>query len=125
MVYGERCGNTNICSLIPNLQLKRGFEVIGDKISKLYDTARQIAEISNKSLNASMPYVGRSAFAHKAGVHASGVRKTLKLTNILTLLLVGNSRRFLISDQAGSASIKERLDGLKFVQNVSDDDIKK
>ena len=68
--YGERCGNTNICSLIPNLQLKRGFEVIGDKISKLYDTARQIAEISNKSLNASMPYVGRSAFAHKAGVHA-------------------------------------------------------
>lgn len=123
--YGERCGNTNICSLIPNLQLKKNYSVIGENISKLYDAARQIAEISNKSLNASMPYVGRSAFAHKAGVHASGVRKNSQTYEHIDPNLVGNSRRFLISDQAGSASIKERLDGLKFVQNVSDDDIKR
>ncbi len=123
--YGERCGNTNICSLIPNLQLKREFDVIGDNISKLSNTARQIAEISNKSLNASMPFVGRSAFAHKAGVHASGVRKNSQTYEHIDPSVVGNMRRFLISDQAGSASIKERLDGLKFVQNVSDEDIKK
>ena len=123
--YGERCGNTNLCSLIPNLQLKREFDVIGENISKLSDTARQIAEISNKSLNASMPYVGRSAFAHKAGVHASGVRKNSQTYEHIDPSVVGNMRRFLISDQAGSASIKERLDSLKFVQDVSDEDIKK
>ena len=123
--YGERCGNTNLCSLIPNLQIKKEFDVIGEKISKLSNTARQIAEISNKSLNASMPFVGRSAFAHKAGVHASGVRKNSQTYEHIDPSLVGNMRRFLISDQAGSASIKERLDSLKFVQNVSDEDIKK
>lgn len=123
--YGERCGNTNLCSAIPNLQLKRGFEVIGDNISKLSDTAKQIAEISNKSLNSSMPYVGRSAFTHKAGVHASGVRKNSQTYEHIDPAIVGNTRRFLISDQAGSASIKEKLDNLRFVQNVSDEDIKK
>lgn len=123
--YGERCGNTNICSIIPVLQLKRGFDVIGEKISKLSNTARQIAEISNKSLNASMPFVGRSAFAHKAGVHASGVRKNSQTYEHINPETVGNTRRFLISDQAGSASIKERLDSLKFVKDVSDEDIKK
>ncbi len=123
--YGERCGNTNICSIIPNLQLKRDFDIIGENISKLSDTAKQIAEISNKSLNSSMPYVGRSAFTHKAGVHASGVRKNSQTYEHIDPSVVGNSRRFLISDQAGSASIKEKLNNLRFVQNISDDDIKK
>ena len=72
-----------------------------------------------------MPYVGRSAFAHKAGVHASGVRKNSQTYEHIDPSVVGNMRRFLISDQAGSASIKERLDSLKFVQDVSDEDIKK
>ncbi len=123
--YGERCGNTNICSIIPNLQLKKDFNVIGENISKLSDTARQIAEISNKSLQSSMPYVGRSAFAHKAGVHASGVRKNSQTYEHIDPSVVGNMRRFLVSDQAGSASIKERLNSLKFIQNVSDEDVKK
>lgn len=123
--YGERCGNTNICSIIPNLQLKRDFDIIGENISKLSDTAKQIAEISNKSLNSSMPYVGRSAFTHKAGVHASGVRKNSQTYEHIDPSVVGNSRRFLISDQAGSASIKEKLNNLRFVQNISDDNIKK
>ncbi len=123
--YGERCGNTNICSIIPNLQLKKDFDVIGENISKLSDTARQIAEISNKSLHSSMPYVGRSAFAHKAGVHASGVRKNSQTYEHIDPNSVGNVRRFLISDQAGSASIKEKLDNLRFIENVIDSDIKK
>lgn len=123
--YGERCGNTNICSIIPNLQLKKDFDVIGENITKLSDTARQIAEISNKSLHSSMPYVGRSAFAHKAGVHASGVRKNSQTYEHIDPSSVGNMRRFLISDQAGSASIKEKLDNLRFIENVVDSDIKK
>lgn len=123
--YGERCGNANLCSIIPNLQIKRGFNVIGDNIAKLSECARQIAEISNISLKSNAPFVGRSAFAHKAGVHASGVRKNSKTYEHIQPEIVGNTRRFLVSDQAGGASIKEKLHNLKFVKDIKDEDIKK
>lgn len=123
--YGERCGNANLCSIIPNLQIKKGFDVIGVRIEKLTEIAKQIAEITNISLKSSMPFVGRSAFAHKAGVHASGVRKNSQTYEHILPESVGNIRRFLISDQAGNASIKEKLENMRFVDVLTDEEIKK
>ena len=123
--YGERTGNANLCSVIPNLQIKKGYDVIGENISKLTEIARQIAEIANISLKSSAPFVGRSAFAHKAGVHASGVRKNSQTYEHMEPESVGNMRRFLISDQAGNASIKEKTENLRFVQDVTDEQVRK
>lgn len=123
--YGERCGNANLCSIIPTLQIKKGYDVIGDKLSTLTEVARQIAEISNKSLNSNLPYVGSSAFAHKAGVHASGVRKNSQTYEHIDPELIGNERRFLISDQAGRASIKEKAKNFRFIKFEDDNEIKK
>ena len=111
--YGERCGNANLCSIIPNLQLKMGKEVIGKKIEKLVHVSRQVAEIANKKANEHAPYVGNSAFAHKAGIHASGVRKNSNTSEHISPELVGNLRRILVSDQAGTASIREKINNLK------------
>lgn len=122
---GERCGNTNLCSLIPNLQVKRDFDLIGNKILKLTEIAKQIAEISNISIQSNMPFIGRSAFAHKAGVHASGVIKNSQTYEHIAPESVGNSRKILVSDQAGATSIKEKVSNLKFVEKVSSEDIKK
>ncbi len=123
--WGERCGNANLCSIIPNLQIKKEYRVIDKNIEKLSDIARQIAEIANKSLKSNAPFVGRSAFAHKAGIHASGVRKNSQTYEHINPEIVGNARRFLISDQAGAASIKEKLQNLKFFGEASDQDVKK
>lgn len=123
--YGERCGNANLCSVIPNLQLKKGYSVIGENIAKLVECARQVAEIANISLNSNLPYVGMSAFAHKAGVHASGVRKNSQTYEHINPEIIGNVRRFLVSDQAGTASIKEKAKNFRFVKFENDDEIKK
>ncbi len=123
--WGERCGNANICSIIPNLQLKRGFDVIGDNIKKLSTISNEIAEITNVVPKSNAPYVGKSAFAHKAGVHASAVRKNSQTYEHIDPNSVGNMRRFLISDQAGTSNVQERLENLQFVNEISKNDIAK
>lgn len=121
--YGERCGNANLCSVIPNLQLKMDREVIGDNIEKLVEVSRKIAEISNKKAGDHAPFVGRSAFAHKAGIHASGVRKNSNTYEHISPEAVGNSRRILVSDQAGTATIRGKLNHLKLDININENDI--
>ncbi len=123
--YGERCGNANLCSIIPNLQLKKGYDVISDNISKLSFIANSIAEISNVSVPSNAPYVGISAFAHKAGVHASGVRKNSKTYEHISPDKVGNRRKILISDQAGTASLKEKINNLRLIDKIDDEDLPK
>lgn len=123
--YGERCGNANLCSVIPNLQIKKDYLTIGDNILNLVECAKQIAEIANKSVEPNLPYVGSSAFAHKAGIHASGVRKNSQTYEHINPELIGNTRRFLVSDQAGSASVKEKAKNFRFVQFENDNEIKK
>lgn len=123
--YGERCGNANLCSIIPNLQLKMNKDVIGKNIENLVYVSRQIAEIANKKANEHAPYTGRSAFAHKAGVHASGVQKHSGTYEHISPDLVGNSRRILVSDQAGGATIKEKIKHLRLGTNVESSDIPK
>lgn len=123
--YGERCGNANLCSIIPTLQLKMDQNVIGENIKNLVNTSRYISEIANIKLNAHSPYVGRSAFAHKAGIHASGVRKNSNTYEHVSPESVGNERRILVSDQAGTATIKEKLSNLKLGAVVQESDIAK
>ena len=116
--YGERCGNANLCSIIPNLQLKMGLDVIGSNIENLSHVSKKIDEIANKKANNHAPFVGKSAFTHKAGVHASGVLKNSQTYEHVSPESVGNSRRILISDQAGTASIKTKLNNLRLGTQV-------
>lgn len=119
--YGERCGNANLCSIIPNLQLKMNREVIGKNIQNLVHVSKKVAEIANKKASDHAPYVGKSAFTHKAGIHASGVRKNSNTYEHVSPESVGNLRRILVSDQAGTASIKEKLNNLKLGTKVTED----
>ena len=104
--YGERTGNANLSSIIPNLELKAGFNTIGkEKLKNLLKVSRLIDEISNNTPAKNMPYVGESAFAHKAGIHANAVLKNPSSYEHIDPSLVGNARRFLISDLSGKSNI--------------------
>jgi 2-isopropylmalate synthase len=104
--YGERCGNANLCSVIPNLKLKLGVQCISDEqLRKLTEVSRYVSEIANLSPQDNMPYVGSSAFAHKGGVHVSAVQKNPETYEHAMPELVGNRRRILISELSGRSSI--------------------
>ncbi len=108
--FGERCGNANLCTIIPGLQLKRGYELVSDEqLKKLTETSIFISEIANVSHNVRYPYVGESAFSHKAGSHTDGVRKARESFEHIPPEAVGNKRHFVLSDQAGKGTILEKL----------------
>ncbi len=108
--YGERCGNANLSAIIANLELKRGYRCLPHgNISKLTATAHLIAEISNFELGDTLPYVGRSAFAHKAGMHIDGVYKDSKSFEHISPETVGNERKFLISEVAGKSTVLAKI----------------
>ena len=112
--YGERCGNANLCSIIPLLKLKLGIPVVSDEqLKSLTEVSRLISEIANIAPKPYQPYVGSSAFAHKAGVHASAVAKEPATYEHINPELVGNTRRILISELAGSSSILHKAGELK------------
>jgi len=103
---GERCGNANLSVVIPDLQIKMGYECIPDgSLHRLTRASRRIAEICNITLRDSMPYVGTAAFAHKAGMHIDGIMKSHKTFEHVDPELVGNERRMLISEVGGRSSV--------------------
>jgi 2-isopropylmalate synthase len=103
---GERCGNANLCSVIPALMLKLNYDVIPKKnLKKLTEISLEIYEIANLIPNDRQPYVGRSAFAHKGGVHASAVAKDVRSYEHINPELVGNKRKILISELAGKSTL--------------------
>lgn len=103
---GERCGNANLCSIIPNLQLKMGCKALGaESMKKLRDVSRFVNEISNMRHFKRQPFVGDSAFAHKGGMHVSAVQKRPETYEHIRPEQVGNSQRVLISDMAGKSNI--------------------
>ncbi|GAB6065920.1 citramalate synthase [Aquifex pyrophilus] len=107
---GERTGNANLCSIIPNLQLKLKFDVIPqENLKKLTELANFVAELSNMPLPRNMPYVGESAFAHKGGVHASAVLKNTNTYEHINPELVGNKRKITVSDLAGRSNLVYKL----------------
>jgi 2-isopropylmalate synthase len=104
--YGERCGNANLCTLIPNLQIKLGYNCIeADRLTKLTDTSRLISEVVNLAPDDHAPFVGQSAFAHKGGIHVSAVERNPLTYEHIRPDQVGNCRRIVISDQAGLSNI--------------------
>ena len=108
--FGERTGNANLSTIIPGLQLKLGFDCIPpENMPTLTTTARAIAEVCNVNLRKNEPYVGTSAFAHKAGMHADGVLKTSVSFEHITPEQVGNERRFLMSEMAGRTAILQKI----------------
>ena len=112
--YGERCGNANLSVIIPNLQLKRGKVCIKEEgMSELSATCRYISEIANLPFNERQPYVGRSAFAHKGGMHIDAVQKNQHSFEHIVPELVGNERRILMSEVSGRSTI------LKGIQKVA------
>ncbi len=107
--YGERCGNANLCSIIPDLKIKMGYDCISDvSLKKLHETSRFVSEIANLQPSSHQPFVGDSAFAHKAGVHVSAVQKTPETYEHISPELVGNTQRVLVSDQSGKANILQK-----------------
>ncbi|HEV7215781.1 MAG TPA: citramalate synthase [Chloroflexota bacterium] len=103
--YGERCGNANLCSIIPNLQLKLGYTCLPtEKLRDLTEVSRYVSEIANLSHPNALPYVGESAFAHKAGYHANAMLKDATTYQHIDPNLVGNSQRILVSELAGRST---------------------
>lgn len=105
MGIGERCGNADLSVIIPNLQLKGGFDCINGNLENLFDTEIRIAEIANVAVPNNKPYVGESAFAHKGGMHIDGVDKLSRSFEHVDPALVGNSRKFLLSEVSGKKAI--------------------
>lgn len=106
--YGERCGNANLCSIIPNLELKfnGAYTCIGaDKLKKLTEVSNYVTETSNLRPLMRQAYTGRSAFAHKGGIHVSAVLRNPRTYEHITPETVGNEQRVLLSDLAGRSNI--------------------
>ncbi len=115
---GERCGNANLCTVIPNLALKMGLEVLmPGKIKTLTKVSRFVFEICNLSPVVNMPYVGESAFAHKAGLHVDALRKNKRTYEHIDPGLVGNERRFLISELSGKSNVLAELEKAKISED--------
>ncbi|OGC04542.1 citramalate synthase [candidate division WOR-1 bacterium RIFCSPLOWO2_02_FULL_46_20] len=104
--YGERCGNANLCSIIPILKLKIGSHCLSDKqLKKLTEISRHVAEIANLPQSAHQPFVGRSAFSHKGGIHVSAVTKHPGTYEHVKPELVGNERRVTVSELSGVSNL--------------------
>ncbi len=105
--YGERCGNCNLMSVIPNLQLKMGYNCnSGKKMEHLTEISRFVSETANLAHNERLPYVGNNAFAHKGGIHVSALQKDTRTYEHLDPSLVGNKREILISELSGKSNVE-------------------
>jgi 2-isopropylmalate synthase len=111
--YGERCGNANLTTILPNLQLKMGYEVVSpEQLASLAETVHFVDELSNVTQNPDAPYVGRNAFAHKGGMHVAGVEADARTFEHIDPAAVGNQRAILPSELSGKATIRAQAERL-------------
>jgi 2-isopropylmalate synthase len=109
--YGERCGNANLVSILPALQLKMGFDVVSpEQLSRLTQTAHFVDEICNAMPDPDQPYVGRNAFAHKGGMHVAGVSADVRTFEHTDPELVGNRRDVVVSELSGKGTVLSRAE---------------
>lgn len=109
--YGERCGNANLCSIVPGLRLKMGLQALApEALVRLTDLSRLVAELANLAPDDYQPYVGANAFAHKGGVHVSAVMVDPVMYEHVAPEVVGNSRRVVVSDLAGRATLLHKAE---------------
>jgi 2-isopropylmalate synthase len=121
--YGERCGNANLCSIIPALKLKMDIDCVTDKqLAQLTDVASYVSEAANLSPNPFLPYVGASAFSHKAGYHMAGMTKWDQAYQHIDPEKVGNRQRTVVSELSGKRNIayKAKELGLKLSSQSKD-----
>jgi 2-isopropylmalate synthase len=104
--YGERCGNANLCSIIPALELKLGKRCLPDgHLQTLYEVAHFVAEVANLAPDEHLPYVGKSAFAHKGGIHVAAMRRNAASYQHIVPELVGNQQRVVVSELSGRGNL--------------------
>jgi 2-isopropylmalate synthase len=109
--YGERCGNANLCTIIANLELKVGCRCLKDgALAQLTHVSREIAEIANLAPDAHAPYVGRSAFAHKGGVHVAAIRRHPRAYEHVDPAAVGNRTRVVVSELSGRGNVLSKAE---------------
>ncbi|HVU13595.1 MAG TPA: citramalate synthase, partial [Phototrophicaceae bacterium] len=109
--YGERCGNANLCSIIADLQLKMGYDCLpGDGLRHLSFVSRTVAEIANLAPDEHLAYVGKSAFAHKGGIHVAAMRRNINSYQHIDPELVGNEMRILVSDLSGQGNMLSKAE---------------
>ncbi|MHC4474954.1 MAG: citramalate synthase [Planctomycetota bacterium] len=115
---GERCGNANLCTVIPSLAFKMELEVLDhERIKTLTEVSRFIFEMLNLTPVMNMPYVGESAFAHKAGLHVDALRKNKRTYEHIDPALIGNERRFLISELSGKSTVLAELEKARIAED--------
>lgn len=108
---GERCGNADLSIILPNLKLKLGYDCDGN-LESLFTTTRRVAEIANTQIDNNHPYTGKSAFAHKGGMHIDGVLKLSKSFEHIDPHVVGNKRKFLMSEVSGRSTLLAKAAGI-------------
>jgi 2-isopropylmalate synthase len=108
---GERCGNANLISIMADLELKMGFKCLPDgNIAKLYDLSHFVAEVANITPDEHLPFVGKSAFAHKGGVHVAAMRRSAQSYQHVSPDLVGNKMRVVVSDLSGRGNLLSKAE---------------
>jgi 2-isopropylmalate synthase len=118
--YGERCGNANLCSIIPNLNLKLGYDCISDEqLRQLVGVSRYVSEWANLAHDAHLPYVGHSAFAHKGGMHVNALVKYEESYQHIDPALVGNHQRVVVSELSGKSSIAYKVEEFGLNPSIS------
>ncbi len=122
--YGERCGNANLITIIPSLQLKLDYSCVPqESLAGLTELARRVSECANMELDPRSPYVGASAFAHKGGVHVSAVAKVAESYEHVTPESVGNRREVLVSELSGRGNIRTRSEQLGLDLNGNEKEV--
>jgi len=110
--FGERCGNADLSIVIPNLELKDNYKCVTSGLENLSDTVIKLSEIANLTVPSEKPYVGKSAFAHKGGMHIDGVNKLACSFEHVNPEVVGNKRRFLMSEVSGRTTVLSKLENI-------------
>ena len=109
--YGERCGNANLCSIIPDLELKLNLRCLPDgNLPMLYDVAHVVAEIANLAPDEHLAYIGKSAFAHKGGIHVAAMRRNVHSYQHIDPSLVGNQMRVVVSELSGRGNLLSKAE---------------
>ncbi len=109
--YGERCGNANLCTIIPNLELKYGLRALPDgQLERLAEVSHFVSEVANLSPDEHLPYVGKSAFAHKGGLHVAGMRRSALSYQHIDPAVVGNISRVIVSELSGRGNLLSKAE---------------
>jgi 2-isopropylmalate synthase len=109
--YGERCGNANLCSIIPDLELKMSEKCLPkDNLAKLFELSHYVSEAANLAPDEHLAYVGKAAFAHQGGIHVAAIRRNIHSYQHVDPALVGNEKEVLVSELSGRGNLLSKAE---------------